>query len=47
MKFLTQQEGSMQVNIKDKAYLWDITQACSDIISFTEKLTFKEFSEIK
>lgn len=37
----------MQVSNKDKAYLWDIVQACSDIISFTENLSFFEFSESK
>ena len=32
---------------KDKAYLWDISQACKDILEFIEGISFHDFSNKK
>ncbi len=37
----------MLLSDRDKSYLWDISEACNDIIQFTENITYKEFSENK
>ena len=37
----------MNITEKDKSYLWDISEACKDIISFTNNITKYEFSEDK
>ena len=34
----------MPPNKKDFAYLWDMLNACEDIVSFIADLTFEEFS---
>ena len=36
-----------QLDIKDKSYLWDICEACKDILEFTANISFQEFSEKK
>jgi uncharacterized protein with HEPN domain len=33
----------MQLDDRDKAYLWDITNACTDIIKFIENTSFHDF----
>jgi len=37
----------MQANYKDKAYLWDIREACKEILEFIEGVTFLEFTNKK
>jgi len=37
----------MQLSIEDKSYLWDILDACKDIISFLDKKSFEEFDKEK
>lgn len=37
----------MQLNIKDKSYLWDIIEACKDIIQFTSNISYREFCSNK
>ena len=37
----------MQLNDKDKSYLWDITQASKEILEFVEGVTFHKFCETK
>lgn len=37
----------MQFSIEDKAYLWDIVDACNDILVFTAGLSFPEFEKDK
>jgi len=37
----------MQLSIKDKSYLWDICEACKDIIQFTSNINFSEFNSNK
>lgn len=37
----------MLPNDKDKAYLWDIREACKDILDFIEGVSFQEFSDKK
>ncbi|HNV37505.1 MAG: hypothetical protein BWX81_01307 [Spirochaetes bacterium ADurb.Bin110] len=37
----------MQITIEDKAYLWDIVDACSDIMEFTKDRSFSEFANDK
>ena len=32
---------------RDKAYLWDIAEACKDILQFTNNIEFQEFSTNK
>ncbi|MBN1969726.1 MAG: hypothetical protein JXR48_07860 [Candidatus Delongbacteria bacterium] len=32
---------------KDKAYLWDIREACKDILNFIDGVSFHEFSNNK
>ena len=32
---------------KDKAYLWDISEACKDILEFIKGITFHQFSSNK
>jgi len=37
----------MQLSIEDKSYLWDILDACNDILLFLEKKSFEEFDKEK
>ena len=37
----------MLPNDRDKAYLWDIKEACKDILSFIDGLSFNDFSNNK
>jgi uncharacterized protein with HEPN domain len=37
----------MQLNDRDKSYLWDIVNACTDIIEFIEDTSFNEFENDK
>jgi uncharacterized protein with HEPN domain len=37
----------MQPSIEDKAYLWDILDACNDIIGFLAGKSLNEFSNEK
>jgi len=37
----------MEVSIKDKSYLWDISEASKDILQFIEGVTFHKFSNTK
>ena len=37
----------MQLNERDTSYLWDISEACKDILQFIRDVSFKEFSEKK
>lgn len=37
----------MQLSIEDKSYLWDILDACNDIITFLDKKSFEEFDQGK
>jgi uncharacterized protein with HEPN domain len=37
----------MLPDIKDKAYLWDIAEACKDILQFIKEIKFQEFAENK
>lgn len=37
----------MQPSDKDKSYLWDIREACKDILSFIIGLSFHDFSNNK
>ncbi len=37
----------MQIIEKDKACLWDIKEACKDVLLFIENKNFKDFSEDK
>ncbi len=37
----------MQLKEKDKAYLWDIFEACKDILQFIDNIQFQKFSEDK
>ncbi|MDA3951702.1 MAG: DUF86 domain-containing protein [Spirochaeta sp.] len=32
---------------KDQAFLWDISQACNDILAFVQNLTYERFEESK
>lgn len=36
-----------QLDIKDKSYLWDIQEACKDILEFINNVSFYEFAEKK
>ena len=37
----------MPLDIKDKGYIWDIVDACKDVIAFTGGLRYEEFYENK
>lgn len=37
----------MLLSIKDKSYLWDIAEACKDIIQFTENINYDDFCSNK
>jgi len=37
----------MQINEKDKAYLWDISEACKDILQFIKDMKLQPFAEDK
>lgn len=37
----------MQYSIEDKAYLWDIVDACEDILQFTKCISFEQFESDK
>ena len=37
----------MEVNIKDKSYLWDISEACKDILHFIDGVSYHNFSSTK
>jgi len=37
----------MDINVKDKSYLWDIKEACIDILQFIDEIKFNEFEKDK
>lgn len=37
----------MQLNDRDKAYLWDISEACKDIMQFIQNTSYHEYAENK
>lgn len=37
----------MQLNDRDKSYLWDISEACKDILQFIANITPAEFADNK
>lgn len=37
----------MDISVKDKSYLWDIKEACSDILQFIKDIKFNEFNQDK
>lgn len=37
----------MLLDDRDKSYLWDIVDACNDIIAFMEKTSFVDFEKNK
>ena len=37
----------MQISEKDKGYLWDIEDACKDILTFLENTSYEKFTEDK
>lgn len=37
----------MSLDDRNRAYLWDITEACKDIIGFIKGISYEEFSENK
>jgi len=46
-RFLDLQRRFMQYSIEDKAYLWDIVDACEDILQFTKCISFEQFESDK
>lgn len=37
----------MPLDDRDRAYLWDITEACKDVIAFTKDISYEKFTENK
>lgn len=37
----------MEINLKDKSYLWDINEACIDILKFTSDIKYNDFQNDK